>query len=287
MADTLDPRLNVYRDDLADARLEGRVSAQRFVSGVEARVISGAPALRRRPDDAAPQDTQLLFGERVDVFERHDGWAWVQNRRDGYVGYCHEDRLGALNDAPALTHRVSVLRTYLYPEASLKVPPRDLLSLESALSIVDVDARWARLADGGFVHAGHLSPLAVYETDIAGVAERFLETPYLWGGKTSVGLDCSGLVQLALNRCGVECLRDTDMQETSVGHDVAIGPQAMRRGDLVFWPGHVGIMVDGLRIIHANATDMTTRIWTLAALDDHIEKMEGRRMTRIRRMEVV
>ncbi len=283
MAETLDPRLHAVREDLADARLKARVEAARFVEGETAQVIAGAAALRRRPADDAPQDTQLLFGETVRVFERRDGWAWAQNERDRYVGYCREDRLGPAG--PSATHRVSALRTYLYPEASLKAPPLDLLSLESALAVAETEGRWARLATGGFVHAAHLAPVAAFADDPAAVAETFLETPYLWGGKTSVGLDCSGLIQLALQRAGFECPRDTDMQEDAIGDPVDPAAGDLRRGDIVFWPGHVGIMVDAARILHANATDMATRIWQLAALDDHVERQEGSRLTSIRRVE--
>lgn len=285
MAPALDPRLNAYRDDLADRRLEGTVEAARFVDGEAARVVAGAAALRRAPADDAPQDSQLLFGETVRVFETRGDWAWVANDRDGYVGYCRADRLGPPG-APA-THRVAVLRTYLYPGASLKIPPADLLSLEAAVAVAAVDGRWARLADGaGFVHADHLCPLATLADDPADVAQLFLETPYLWGGKTSVGLDCSGLVQLALQRCGIDCPRDTDMQEAALGPDAPGGAASARRGDLVFWPGHVGIMLDGARILHANATDMATRVWRLEALDDHIARQEGRRLSSIKRVSI-
>ncbi|MEQ8604263.1 MAG: NlpC/P60 family protein [Marivibrio sp.] len=286
MADSLDPRLNAVRDDLADARLKGRVEAGRYVEGETAQLTVGAAALRRRPADDAPQDTQLLFGERVRVFDRRDGWAWVQAERDGYVGYCREDRLSA--PGPEATHRVAVVRTFLYPEASLKAPPRDLLSLESAATVVATEGRWAELtpeSGGGFVHAAHLAPLSRVDDDPAGVAELFLETPYLWGGKTSVGLDCSGLVQLAFQRCGIDCPRDSDMQEAALGRSVDPAAEALRRGDVVFWPGHVGIMVDPARIVHANATDMATRVWDLETLDGHIQRAEGSRLTTIKRVE--
>ncbi|MBP5855970.1 C40 family peptidase [Marivibrio halodurans] len=286
MASALDSRLNAYRDDLADARLRDRVSASCFVVGEDRQVTAGAAALRRKPDDGAPQDTQLLFGERVRVFEVAGDWAWVQNDRDGYVGYCRVDRLGPVG-AP-VTHRVAALRTYLYPDASLKVPPLDLLSVEAAVAVSSIEGRWARL-DGaaGFVHADHLRAVGENAADPAAVAELFLETPYLWGGKTSVGLDCSGLVQLALHCCGIDCPRDTDMQELALGHALAGGVDAARRGDLVFWPGHVGIMLDATRILHANATDMATRIWDLSVLDTHIERQEGSRLTHIKRVREV
>lgn len=286
MAETLDPRLNAFRDDLADVRLHGRVEAARFVEGELAQIAAGAAALRRRPADDAPQDTQLLFGERVTVFERRDGWAWVQAARDAYVGYCREDRL--IEPGPPATHRIAAVRTFLYPEPSLKVPPRDLLSLESEVAVVGTQGRWAELAPetgGGFIHAAHLAPTGRVHDDPAGVAELFLETPYLWGGKTSVGLDCSGLIQLAFQRCGIETPRDSDMQEAELGRTVDAKAEALRRSDVVFWPGHVGIMVDPVRILHANATDMATRVWDLAILDDHILRAEGSRLTTIKRVE--
>ena len=278
----LDRRLNVFRPDLADARLAGRYAAAAFVEGVPARVRVGATPLHPRPERTAPQDTELLFGETVRRFELRDGWAWVQNDRDGYVGYCAADAL-APEGAPA-THAVAVPLTHLYATPDIKRAPAMALSLESRVAVASVEGSWAALADGaGYIHADHLCALDRHADDPAAIAERLLDTPYLWGGKTSQGLDCSGLIQLALQRCGWETLRDSDMQADTAGRPIDPEGATPRRGDLIFWPGHVGIMVDESRILHANATDMATRVWPLDVLIAHIERLEGHAVGAVRR----
>ena len=115
----------------------------------------------------------------------------------------------------------------------------------------------------------HLAPIgAGFETDAAGVALRFLGAPYLWGGRESLGLDCSGLVQQALAACGKACPRDTDMQ---AGIGVAVAPGDLARGDLVFWKGHVGMMLDAERMVHANGHHMATVVEPLAEAIARIE----------------
>lgn len=257
----LDPRLHAYRDDLAAARLRGRVSSPRFVEGERRQVVAASAPLRRAPRFDAPLDTEALFGETVMVYEEREGWAWSQLERDAYVGYLPADALSSA--ISPVTHRVSALRTYVYPAPDIKTPPLMLLSLNAALAAEETGGDFLRLADGGFVHGAHARPQDVREPDFVAVAARFLGTPYLWGGRTSIGVDCSGLVQLALEATGRALPRDTDMQQDAIG-TTTTEETRLTRGDLVFWPGHVGIMADAKTLIHANAHHMKT---TLEPLD--------------------
>ncbi len=251
----LDPRLNAFRDDLAADVLEGQVDAPRFASGRPAHVTVPVTALRRRPDADGPRDTELLHGESVSVFDEADGFAWVQSQRDAYVGYVSLDALEA--GTPTPTHRVAALRSFIYGEPDLKSPMNSWVSLNSPLAVTGTQGRFSVLAGGGYVFSDHLSAIDVFAPDYVSVAEQFLETPYLWGGRSSLGLDCSGLVQCALEAAGITCPRDTDMQEAALGTTMP-DSEPLQRGDLLFWKGHVGIMTDGATLLHANATHMKT-----------------------------
>lgn len=257
----LDRRLAAVRPDLADARLEGQVQAGRFVEGVPRRVVSPIASLHRHPVPDAPVDTQALMGEAVLVFEEEEGWAWAQLKRDGYVGYLSVEALGP--DAPIPTHRVRALRTFVYPGPDLKLPPLAHLSIGAEVAVAGHEGAYARLAMGGAIFADHLAPLHETQADFVGVAESLTGVPYLWGGKSSLGLDCSGLVQLALFMAGVPAPRDSDQQERDLGS--AIDPDGpLQRGDLIFWKGHVGIMRDAATLLHANGHSMTVASEPLA-----------------------
>ena len=252
---SLDRRLNAVRSDLADARLRGRVDAPRFAEGVTKRVIDPVAALRREPSPASGLDTQALMGEAVSVFEEDvEGWAWVQLERDGYVGYLPS---AALGDAPEPSHRIAVQRTFVYPGPSLKLPTETFLSLGSGVTVERTEGQYARIAVG-WVVSDHLDRIGECEPDFVAVAERFLHTPYLWGGKTSLGIDCSGLVQVSMQAAGLDAPRDSDMQERALGTPIAFDERmaALERGDLVFWKGHVGIMLDADTLLHANGYHM-------------------------------
>ncbi len=249
-----DPRLNAYRTDLADARLEGQVKAARFVTGEPACVATGTASLREAPVEEARQGSELLYGEAVTVFERKGGWAWVRNGTDGYVGYLREDTLAPAEGTPP-THRVTGLRSYLFDTPDLKTRPRAILHMTSRVAVTDRHEGWARVAHGGWLWAAHLTPLREVERDPVAVARRFMGAPYAWGGRSTTGLDCSALVQLALAACGIDCPRDSDMQEGSVGETVA-SPEQARPGDLLYWPGHVAFLLEGDRILHANGHHM-------------------------------
>lgn len=257
----LDRRLHAYRDDLADTALQGQVTAARFVSGEPARLAVPVAGLRPRPDAASGIDTELLFGEDGTVFDRAGGWAWVQAKTDGYVGYLPESALATDGDQP--THHVIVPRTFVYPGPDLRFPLSAALSMGSRIAVVgEAETRGTRyflLADGGAVVAGHCLPLGTYATDdYVAIAARFLETPYLWGGRSGFGIDCSGLVQLALQMTGRTAPRDSDMQASGLG--AVIAREDLRRGDLVFWKGHAGIMTDEKTLLHANGHTMTVAL---------------------------
>lgn len=255
MTNAPDPRRHAWRADLADAALAGRVEAARFVAGKAFVLAVPAAPLRRHPARDAPLDSEVLAGETLDVFEtRADGWSWVQLGRDRHVGYVETAFLAPPGAAP--THRLRVPRSLVYPEANMKAPPVSWLPLGARVAVAAEEGRFLRLARGGFVVARHAAPLdGPGETDFVAVAEAFLSIPYLWGGKTGLGLDCSGLVQVSLLASGFEAPRDSDMQAAGLG--VALVTEApLQRGDLVFWKGHVGIMRDADTLLHANGTHM-------------------------------
>lgn len=253
-----DARTLLARPGLAARALEGVLRAQAFADTVAMRCRTPSTDVRHGPSPAAGLDTQLLFGERFEVLEARDGWALGQARRDGYVGHV---RLDDLEPAGALpTHRVRAARTYGFAEPDLRASVTGLYSMNALVAVLEAGERFAR-TDAGFVFNGHLAPIGQFEADPAEVAERFLGAPYLWGGRESLGLDCSGLVQLALEACGHACPRDADQQ---AGLGRKIDPHALRRGDLVAWRGHIAMMLDGERIIHANGFHVAVTIEPLA-----------------------
>lgn len=254
----LDRRLNAFRPDLADIALQGKVEADRFTTGKTASVTAPVVALRPRPDLAAGIDTELLYGETVTVFEQKDGWAWVKATHDGYVGYLPE-RLLSDNTEPS-THWVIQPRTFIYPEPDMKRPHSEALSMGSRIRVVgEAETRGTRyltLASGDAVIASHCLPLdALVSADYVAIAARLIETPYLWGGKSAFGIDCSGLVQLAMMMAGQSVPRDSDMQAATLGQEIS--HSALKRGDLVFWKGHAAILESADMLIHANGHTMS------------------------------
>lgn len=257
LAGGYDRRLTPARPDIAAIHLKGKVEAARYVEGHVMRVIAEAVPVRGEPNPEAGYDTQALHGERLTVYDMDDeGWAFAQLARDGYVGYVSANAL-APAQAPA-THRVIAPRTLVYPARSIKTPPLLALPMLAEVTVLGTDEPFARIEGGGFVFAKHLAEASFTDTDFVTVAERFEHAPYLWGGKTWEGLDCSGLVQIALQAAGLNAPRDTDMQAASLGQAIDPGSdyQNLRRGDLVFWKGHVGVMCDAATLLHANAHHM-------------------------------
>ncbi len=270
-----DPRLTPARPDLAAERLRGVVEAERFAVPVRRRVVRGVLPLWSRPG-ARGLAAELLFGAAFDVYEEAGGLAWGQAARDGYVGFAPAEGLG---EPVAATHRVRARLSNLYPAADLKTKPLDVLSLGAELA-GEVRDGWL-IAPEGAVPAQHVAPVGEPEADWVEVAERFLGTPYVWGGNSGLGIDCSGLVQVARQAAGFDCPRDSDMQ---AGLGAAIAPGDLRRGDLVFWRGHVGVMLDGDRLLHANAHHMAAAVEPLREAAARIARAEGE-PTGFRRLE--
>jgi cell wall-associated NlpC family hydrolase len=277
-----DRRIVPARPDLAAAHLRGQVEAARFVEGRPMRVVEAAAPLRRHPAFDAPLDTEALFGEAVTVYESNDeGWSWGQLAVDGYVGWFPTEALG--EPGPEPEHRTGVLRSFVFPGPSIKLPPLAALSLGSRISVAQETGDFAVTDRGGYLWRGHLVPAGTVETDPVAVAERFVGVPYLWGGRTSLGLDCSGLVQVALAAAGIAAPRDSDMQEKQLG--VPLSPDApLRRGDLVFWKGHVGLMLDGDQLLHANGHHMLVVVEHLAAARDRILSKGAGPITSVKRL---
>jgi hypothetical protein len=256
-------RLTPARPDLAAVHLKGQVEAARFVAGEICSVARGRASLRARPSDDAPQDNELLRGEIVTVYERRDGWAWLQAKTDSYV---REEALGPVTDSDA---RVILPLAPLLSEADVKSPLRDLLPLNAAVKRGALQGDFVEVA-GNFVSARALAPADQTAADFVAVAEQFLGAPYVWGGKTFEGLDCSGLIQTALRAAGVFAPRDTDMMEQALGRTIL--REKVRRGDLIFWKGHMGVMRDTETLLHANAFHMQAVSEPLAVAIERIAK---------------
>jgi cell wall-associated NlpC family hydrolase len=251
-----DKRLTPARPDLAASYLRGKVEAARFVDGEAMQVIDVSAPLRSSPTSEAALDTEALHGERVTVYEQtEEGWSWGQLARDGYVGWLPSNALAKESMKP--THRARALRTFIFPKPDIKAPPIASLSFGSEIAVEREDIGFVISESGGFIPKQHVAAADYRERDPVEVASRFLGTPYLWGGKTSAGLDCSGLVQLALQSVGHECPRDSDMQQ-KIGKPVSFSgdEKALVRGDLIFWKGHVGFYAGQGKFLHANAFHM-------------------------------
>ncbi|MEE2565801.1 C40 family peptidase [Hyphobacterium marinum] len=246
-------------------------------------VITGVAALRREPRADGPLDTQLLFGETFVVDEARRGWLHGRAEMDGYEGWVADTDLTP--DVSPASHRVRALRTYVYSRPDLKSEPVHLISMNARVEAGERDGNYLQVQGGGWVHQRHLAALNAFEPDFVAVAERFAGTPYLWGGRDSRGLDCSGLVQTAFAAAGMPVPRDSGDQETFFAErwDRVDPASRKQRGDLVFWPGHVGIMVDETGLLHANAGYMETMV---EPIDDAVARImpgEGPVRTLVRR----
>jgi cell wall-associated NlpC family hydrolase len=276
----LDRRIHPFRPEIAAKHLQGHVAAKHFVEGIRHQVIEPAVALRRTPSHEALLDSQALMGERVMVYETtEEGWAWGQLETDGYVGWLSANALGP--NGPTPTHKVAVPRTLGFPGPDIKVPPMTALPMGAMLTIVRQDERFAVNAFGWHFPVKHLAPIKAQQPDFVAVAETLLGTPYLWGGKTSLGIDCSGLVQLALQAAGQSCPRDSDMQELALGKISSLAE--LRRGDLIFWKGHVAIARDDKTLIHANAHHMMVAVEQTSHTVARV-KATGSKVTSVKRV---
>jgi cell wall-associated NlpC family hydrolase len=282
----LDRRVTPWRADVAAKHLEGKVKAARFVEGRAMEVVAPQAPLRREPRPDALLDTEALKGERVTIYDANaEGWAWGQLAGDEYVGWLPSAALAVPGPAP--THRVAALRTLVFPGPSIRLPPIEALPFGAALNIGRIDNRLATMPSGGYVPAVHLAPIGDNERDFVAVAERFVGAPYLWGGKTAFGLDCSGLVQIALSACGLPCPRDSDMQERALGSalDHKAASFKLQRGDLIFWAGHVAIARDRDSLVHANAFHMAVVVEPVGEAISRIRDT-GSEIASVRRMPV-
>jgi hypothetical protein len=264
----LDKRINAFRPDLAAVSLRGQVEATRFVEGTAAEIGAGRAWLRTAPAIDAPQETELLRGEAVTIYEQKNGWAWVQAAGDSYVGYLQEMALGHVRPA---THRVIALSAPTLGAADVKSAMTGFLPMNAVVRVERQEGDFV-LTDAGFIAATLLAPLSQAAPDFVAVAERFVGAPYLWGGKTVAGLDCSGLIQTAMAAAGKQVPRDTDMQENFF----TLAVDAPRRGDLIFWKGHMGVMLDASRLLHANAFHMMVAVEPLAEALARIEPVAGK-----------
>ena len=253
-----DPRLTPARPDLAAKYLEGKVKAARFVTGEEFEISEAVAPLRLGPSSDAELATQALRGERVTIYDRNgEGFAWGQLNSDGYVGWLPDRALTKPGAAP--THKVTALRTFAFPGPSIKLPPVDTLVMGTTVTVLREDGPFAVTREGWHLPRQHIAIIGQNAEDFVAVAERFAGTPYLWGGKSSFGIDCSGLVQVSLNAAGTGCPRDSDMQEDGLGRTLdSAEARRLQRGDLIFWKGHVAIVRDTDSIVHANAHHMAT-----------------------------
>jgi hypothetical protein len=271
--------LILARESLADRALEGLVRANRYAATTPMQVAAPVVPLRSNPDPKGEQVDQLLFGEIFEVLEANGGYAWGQARRDGYVGYV--DCTSLSEDVGEVTHWVGVLRAFAYAEPAIRSPATGPISLNALVMAVEESGPFTLARGLGWLPSAHIVPIGRTFVEPAAVVERFLGTPYLWGGRDSIGLDCSGLIQQALYACGRGCPRDTGLQQ---GLGAPAPRNALSRGDLVFWRGHVGMMIDSERLAHANAHHMAVAIEPLAGAVRRIAQSGGGRPTAYRRI---
>ncbi len=246
-----DPRLTPFSGRVAHIRLQGQIDAPAFTEGQMMRLSAPLSDLLRRPD--GPRDRQVLRGARVCVLDQTGDLAYVQAEADGYCGWLPHADLGA-DHMP--THRVRAPATHLYCAPDLKSPEHATLSLNACVEIIATHGKFLQSHDGLWLPQQHLAPLTTHETDPVAVAESLIGTPYLWGGNSRAGLDCSALVQLALTACNHPCPGDSDLQERALGPPLEHGTPKLR-GDLLFWRGHVAWLSAPDMILHANAHTMS------------------------------
>ncbi len=281
----LDPRIHPYRDDIAADFLEGRVDAKTFAAGKPCRAGSAFVPVMTKPDKAELQSSELLFGEAFTVYEEKDGWSWGQCGHDGYVGYAPTaDIFGTL---PEPTHWLTAVRSLVFPDPKGEYPATMCLNMTARVAIEEEDGDYVKLASGGWMFGNHLAPIGETRPDFVATAAIFSRVPYLWGGRGGQGIDCSGLVQVALAAAGIDCPRDSDQQADSIGLDVPVpDDQALlEAGDIVFFPGHVGFYLGSGALLHATSHDMMVATHSLVDVLARVQMRHGKGITRVRRVK--
>lgn len=278
-SDAPDPRLHAYRPDLADVALAGQVVASHYAEPILERCVAPAVPMRARPDVDAPAVSELLFGESFAVIERRADWVWGYGCHDRYVGYVPASAVG---EAPAATHRIATPQGLIFALPDIKSTPRATLPLGAEIAVKAREGKFHALAGGGFVHERHVADLAPGYRDPIALARLFLGTPYLWGGRTRAGIDCSGLIQTVFAACGHRAPRDSDQQREQFG--TAIEPAHPRAGDIVFFPGHVGLMATDTALLHANAFWMSTVEEPLADVVARLKPTHDPQITAVKRV---
>ncbi|MBK5263772.1 MAG: C40 family peptidase [Alphaproteobacteria bacterium] len=275
----LDRRINAIRGDLADIALAGRYFVPHYSCPQGFSVTAPRTAIRIKGDAASTAVSELLHGETFQAIDIAGGWAWGYSAHDNYVGYVRADQLGV----PIMpTHSVTTRAALVFADADIKSPEQLRLPMGSRLA-GEVEGAFLKCAEG-FVHLRHVSPVETIQNDPVAIAQSLAGAPYLWGGRSSDGLDCSGLVQLCLSLCGIAVPRDTDQQMAALDNEIA-ADAPLQRGDIIFFPGHVGLMADADNLVHANAFWMQVVTEPLADVvarltADHVQPVLARRRIR-------
>lgn len=272
-----DTRMLPANGRVAAAHLEGEVESASFVEGDMMQCRAAAADIVGKPNGR--RVAQLLFGDLFLTLESRNGFYFGQSVHDGYCGWVREDLLGPAQDA---THWVAAPQTHLYPGPNMRLMTQGALYFGSEVAVEAEEGKWAKLTTGAYVPSNHLLPVGTRLDDPINAADLLLGTPYLWGGSSRYGIDCSGLVQLAWRVCGLDCPRDSDMQEEEIGQPLEYD-DVPQRGDLVFWKGHVGLLTDQNRLLHANAHHMAVVYEPLDVAIARIEEAGGGPVTSIKR----
>ena len=271
----MDRRLTPATTRIAHSSLRGRMDAPAYTDGQTLRLSAPVSDLLRSPGGA--RDRQLLLGDAFTVIDRDAGHAFGFAVKDGYCGWLTETSLA---DIPAPTHWLCVPASHLYPEPRVQARERANLSLGAQVTVLAMGDKWAE-TPGGFIPAPHLRDLGDWASDPVAVAESLLGTPYLWGGNSRSGIDCSGLAQIAHAACGITIPGDSDLQQV-VGSPLT--EDGHQRGDLIFWKGHVAMIVDEARLIHANGHTMSVAYEGIADAIARILAQENGQVTARRRL---
>ncbi len=285
----LDPRIHPYRDDLAADFLEGRVAAPAFVPGKLRRAGAAFTPVMSKPVFSQPtpgelQASELLFGEDFTVFEDTGGWSWGQCGHDGYVGYVKSTDL--YSNLPGPTHWVTPARSLVFSDNKGEYPAIMGLTMTARVAVETVEGDYAKLASGGWMFTRNLAELGETLPDFVAVAQVFSRVPYLWGGRGGLGIDCSGLIQVALATAGLSVPRDSDLQADAIGEDIPI-PEDLSEllpGDIVFFPGHVGIYLGSGALLHASSFEMMVVTHSLVDVIERMNERKGQGVTRVRRV---